>query len=76
MIKILRNYELVSKFIAFKYLVERPQHTVEENYVLAEIRKDHKLDSHRVFASGLALKIFIFVNGVKLIMQLPLSMSG
>lgn len=72
----LRNFEIVQKYIIYKYMVARPEQTVEENYVLMEIRKDHKLDSHRVVMSAMLLKAVFVVHGAKHIYHHSLSLPA
>jgi hypothetical protein len=51
----------------YKYSVYRPSHTIEENYVLREIMKDHKLNQKRMYFSALLMKVFIIFNGARFI---------
>jgi hypothetical protein len=55
-----RNYETVKKFLLFKFTYDNPKNTLEESYVLKEIRQDHLLHSKRIlfvsiFSKGLLL---------------------
>lgn len=53
----------MNKFIAITYLVDKPTLSIEESYVLKEIREDHRLFSRRMMLIALLTKTVFLVQG-------------
>ena len=60
--KVYSNYETLKKFILFKFTYDNSENTLEESYVLKEIRADHKLFSKRLFMISIATKMIFVVQ--------------
>ncbi len=75
-----KHFKTVKKYILFKSVYDDPELSLEESYVLREIRTDHLLFSRRTFLISLFTKGLIIANVAKtlnpLALGLPIQLIG
>lgn len=70
-----REYSTVEKFILYRYSIMEEKQTVEETYVLKEVRADHSLMERRVSLLSLICKGTIMFKTAKFIFNVSTSLK-
>lgn len=75
LIKLFREYSTVEKFILYRYSIMEEKQTVEETYVLKEVRADHSQMERRVSLLSLICKGTVMFKTAQFIFNVSTSLK-